>query len=554
MNKIILIIKREYLYRVKKKTFIIMTLIGPLLFAALMILPAWIAQLEDTEEKTIAVIDNSQIFDKTKFSQKAVNNIIDKYQKSINKIISNEQFGKRKVINSIIDNSKISINNIFINDTIINKTEINTFLDSAKTSITQLIDNKKTVHEIDTTLTHQKLTINFIINQFSHLKNKLPDTDYLKFRFINSTYEKTKKDFAESNYYGLLLIPENILKSNKAQYYSEKDITLGIKSHISNSIEKEIERQKFKAEGIDENVLKTIKTNINVQSIKWTETGEEKENGPEIKMIIGYVSGFLIYLFIFMFGAQVMRGVIEEKTSRIIEVIISSVKPFQLMMGKIVGIAFVGLTQFLLWVILTILIVSGVKLAVFPEKDASQLKAQTEIISSANSMQTIQTMQPSDADAGLSEIKNIFGSIENINFGVILGSFLFYFLGGYLLYAALFAAVGSAVDSEADTQQFMLPITIPLILAIIVMMNAIQTPDSPIAFWFSIIPFTSPVVMMVRIPFGVPYWQLFLSMGLLIVTFIACTLLAAKIYRTGILMYGKKISYKELWKWLRYKS
>ncbi len=554
MNKIILIIKREYLYRVKKKTFIIMTLLGPVLFAALMILPAWIAQLEDTHVKTIAVIDNSQIFDKTKFSEEAVNDIINKYQNSINKIIANEQLGKRRVINSIIANSKISINNIFYNDSIINRTKINNILDSTKTSITQLVDNKKTAYSIDTTLTHQKLTINFIIEQSSHLRNKLPDTDYLKFKFINSSYDKIKKNFSKSEYYGLLLIPKNILKSNKVQYYSEKDITLGIKSHISNSIEKEIERQKFQSEGIDENVLKSIKTNINVQSIKWTENGEVKENGPELKMIVGYVSGFLIYIFIFMFGAQVMRGVIEEKTSRIIEVIISSVKPFQLMMGKIVGVALVGLTQFLLWVILTLMIVMGVKSSVFPEKDASQIKAKTELVSSSNSMQTIQTMQTADNDAGLSEIENIFSSIGNINFGVIIGSFIFFFLGGYLLYAALFAAVGSAVDSEADTQQFMLPITIPLILAIIVMMNAIQSPDSSLAFWFSIIPFTSPIIMMVRIPFGVPYWQLFLSMGLLIITFIATTWFAAKIYRTGILMYGKKISYKELWKWLRYKN
>ncbi|RLD63147.1 MAG: ABC transporter permease [Bacteroidetes bacterium] len=554
MNKIILIIKREYLYRVKKKTFIIMTLIGPVLFAALMILPAWIAQLEDTEEKTIAVIDNSQIFDKTKFTKTAVNIVIEKHRKSINKIISNEKLGTKNVINSIIDNSKKSINSVFDNNTIIDKTKINNLLDSTQTSISQIISNRKTAHSLDTTFQHQKFTVNLILSRSSHLKKKLADTDYLKFKFINSSYEKAKTDFVESGYFGLLLIPENVLKSNKVQYYSEKDITLGIKSHISNSIEKEIERQKFKSEGIDENVLKSIKTNINVQSIKWTEDGEEKGNGPEIKMIIGYLNGFLIYLFIFMFGAQVMRGVIEEKTSRIIEVIISSVKPFQLMMGKIIGIAFVGLTQFLLWVILTIMIITGVKSAVFPEKDASQIKAQTELISTAGSMQNIQGIDAVDAEQSMSEIENIFGSIENINFGIILGSFLFFFIGGYLLYAALFAAIGSAVDSEADTQQFMLPITIPLILAIIVMMNAIQTPDSPIAFWFSIIPFTSPVIMMVRIPFGVPYWQLFLSMGLLIITFIGATWVAAKIYRTGILMYGKKTTYKELWKWLRYKS
>ncbi|HSH51392.1 MAG TPA: ABC transporter permease, partial [Bacteroidales bacterium] len=251
-----------------------------------------------------------------------------------------------------------------------------------------------------------------------------------------------------------------------------------------------------------------------------------------------------------MFGAQVMRGVIEEKSSRIVEIIVSSAKPFQLMMGKIVGIALVGLTQFLLWIILTFIIVSGVKTAFFPElgtKNAQEVVVQ-DMFEEQN-MEQIENIQPQNMD----QFSGIFNSIKSIDFGVIIGSFIFFFLGGYLLYGSLFAAVGSAVDNEADTQQFMFPITIPLILGIFVMINAINTPDSPIAFWFSIIPFTSPIVMMVRIPFGVPYWELALSMALLILTFLATTWMAGKIYRTGILMYGKKVNYKELWKWIRYK-
>jgi len=222
------------------------------------------------------------------------------------------------------------------------------------------------------------------------------------------------------------------------------------------------------------------------------------------------------------------------------------------MMGKIVGIAMVGLTQFILWIILTFGIVIGVQTAMFPElgtKNAQEVAVQG-LFEQENMAQLENQMQPQDMD----QITSIFNSIKSIDFGVMLGSFLFFFLGGYLLYGSLFAAVGSAVDNETDTQQFMLPITIPLILGIFVMMNVVQNPESSIAFWFSIIPFTSPIVMMVRIPFGVPYWELALSMGLLVITFIGSVWLAGKIYRTGILMYGKKVNYKELWKWLKYKS
>jgi ABC-2 type transport system permease protein len=270
-------------------------------------------------------------------------------------------------------------------------------------------------------------------------------------------------------------------------------------------------------------------------------------------MILAMFSGILIYFFIFMFGAQVMRGVIEEKTNRIIEVIISSVKPFQLMMGKITGIGLVGLTQFLLWVILTGTIVtiatSSFSMKIKPGAATEQLMP-----SQAKGM-SIQLPNAADSTKVSGEQSNeVINAIESIDFTVMIGMFLFFFVFGYLLYAALFAAVGSAVDSEADTQQFMLPLTVPLILSIVMAQYVIQEPNGPVAFWFSIIPLTSPVIMMIRIPFGVPYLQIILSMVILVAGFLGATWLAAKIYRTGILMYGKKVSYRELWKWLKYKN
>jgi ABC-2 type transport system permease protein len=228
-----------------------------------------------------------------------------------------------------------------------------------------------------------------------------------------------------------------------------------------------------------------------------------------------------------------MRGVIEEKTNRIVEVIISSVKPFQLMMGKIIGVALVGLTQFILWIVLTMALAALAELLLFNPN---------ELISQANSAENTEIM---------SKITNLIGGI---NFMQIILCFIFYFISGYLLYSSLFAAVGSAVDAEADTQQFVVPITVPLLLAIMLIQPVMDNPDGTLAFWMSMIPFTSPVIMMVRLPFGVENWELFISMLSIITGFVATTFLAAKIYRTGILMYGKKISYKELWKWLSYKG
>ncbi len=447
MNKIKLIISREYLTRVKKKSFLVMTILGPILFAAMMIVPAWIASREDTEVRTIAVIDSSGIF-----------------------------------------------------------------------------------------------------------VDRITNTDYIKFEYLeNKSVNSLKKNFLESKYYAVLhILPSITYEPTAVHLFSNKQPSFSIKSHIANSMEQELRNQKLRANGIDENVLKSIKSDVSIRTIQWTDDGETKESSTEVNMAIGYASGFLIYFFIFLFGAQVMRGVIEEKTSRIVEIIISSARPFQLMMGKIIGIALVGLTQFLLWIILTFIIITGVKTVFFPELGTPN--AQEVVVQDLFDQGTMPQIETMQAPQNLDKFTSILNAAKSINYGVLLGSFIFFFLGGYLLYGSLFAAIGAAVDNETDTQQFMLPVTIPLIIGIVVMMNVVQNPESPIAFWFSIIPLTSPIVMMVRIPFGVSDWELALSMGLLVITFIGSTWMAGKIYRTGILMYGKKVNYKELWKWLRYKS
>jgi ABC-2 type transport system permease protein len=286
--------------------------------------------------------------------------------------------------------------------------------------------------------------------------------------------------------------------------------------------------------------------------MKIGEDGKESKSYTEISMVLGMFSGILIYFFIFMFGAQVMRGVIEEKTNRIVEVIISSVKPFQLMMGKIIGVGMVGLTQFLLWVVLTFGIVTVVTSSFIP-KNVKQ-SATEQIIKQNKAYSPDQIPEQVISQNKEGGVNEVMDALNSVDFPVMIGAFIFFFVFGYLLYAALFAAIGGAVDNEADTQQFMLPITVPLILAIVMAQYVIQDPDGAVSFWFSIIPFTSPVIMMIRIPFGVPIYEVILSMVLLLLGFLGTTWLAGKIYRTGILMYGKKVNYRELWKWLRYRN
>ena len=341
---------------------------------------------------------------------------------------------------------------------------------------------------------------------------------------------------------GVIYIAASGLNGNRQQadfFYMTSEPSMdqlnGISSKMTSSL-----RQKLMQEvgGMSQEVY-TLVNEAEVEiGAKNMETGEQTYS--EVKTVLGYLFGFLIYLFIFMFGGMIMSGVIEEKTNRIVEVLISSVRPMQLLTGKIVGISLVGLTQLLIWGVLTFLLVFVGGLAFGGGIDAESLAAAQQMASGA----------PIEMDA----MGKVMDMIHSVNLSRLFMIFIAYFIGGYLLYAALFAAVGAAVENENDTNQFMLPITVPLILSIVVSVNILNDPNGPVAFWFSMIPFTSPIAMMIRVPFGVPGWELALSLGLLVLGCIGTTYVAAKIYRVGILMYGKKTSYKELWKWLRYKA
>ena len=440
MNKLGIIIKREYLTRVKNKSFLIITFLGPIFFVALMIAPALLALNSDKMEskKAIAVLDETGWFD-------------------------------------------------------------------------QKFDNTET-------------------NTFVYYEE-------------NENIDSLKKLVFEDIYDAILYIPGTSLNVPvNAKLYSDKQISMTLSSYIENTMKKEVEHKKLLASGIDPDIVKSANTNINVTNIRMDSENKEETRYTELESIIGFVLAFVIYFSIFLFSSQVLRSVIVEKTNRIVEVIISSVKPFELMMGKIIGNALVGLTQFTAWIVLTLAIyffASGIILG--PELMSATGTVMTEEISNL-----VETTEAQDI---MLEAVNM---IQTINFSAILWSFLFYFLFGFLLYAALFAAIGGMVDNETDSNQFITILTIPLILAIICSPAMMENPESGLTLWLSMIPFTSPIAMMIRIPFGVPYMQLGISIILLILTFVLMTWIAAKIYRTGILMYGKKPTWKEIWKWLKY--
>ena len=325
-----------------------------------------------------------------------------------------------------------------------------------------------------------------------------------------------------------------------------------LKNEIASQLRQKIETVK-RAEVIAktqmpnlETELDATKTPVLVRTLLVTDTGDAKESSSEITSIIGLVAGLIIYFFIFMYASQVMKGVIEEKTNRIIEVLVSSVKPFQFLLGKIIGVAAVGLVQFLIWIVLGGGIILISQAFFMPNLDLEALKNANDLNMFAQGTE----INPEQ----LAIIQNLVKTIDPMFILKFVGAFLFYFIGGYLLYASLFAAIGAAVDNETDSQQFMTPLSIILVVALYIGVAAMKSPESPMVFWSSLIPFTSPVVMLVRIPFGVPAWEIITSMGLLVGSFLFFTWLSGKIYRVGILMYGKKVTWKELYKWLRYKA
>jgi ABC-2 type transport system permease protein len=449
MNKSILILKREYLTRVKKKSFIIMTLLVPLMMAALTILPAYLATMDDSEERTIAVYDPTSL-----------------------------------------------------------------------------------------------------------ILNKIESTEFTKFHYIpEHEYNELSKNFKSGKFYALLFVPTNILTTNQAELISDKQITFDIKNMISNRIENIIEGEKrqqvINETGVPdlEKKLAATRTRIKLNTIKLGDKGEAVKSSTEMAMAIGYAAGFLIYMFVFIYGTMVMKGVMEEKSSRIVEVIISSVKPFQLLFGKIIGIGLVGLTQIAIWIVLGTALTTGVAAYMGQGSAETAIQAQN-IMSGSQAMEQMGAASPAKENMVL----DIIQMIGNLNIPLIIFALFFYFIGGFLLYASLMGAIGSAVDSDEDAQQMMLPVTMPLIFSIIILFAVAKNPEGPLAFWASMIPFTSPVTMMVRIPYGIPAWEIILSMSVLVGTILGTIWVAGKIYRTGILMYGKKVTLREIVKWLFYKN
>jgi ABC-2 type transport system permease protein len=389
-----------------------------------------------------------------------------------------------------------------------------------------------------------------VIDETGLFQNKFPGTSNIKFENLYMSYSAASEQFDELGYDAILYIPETVVNNpNAAKLSSEKDMGLGVTSMIEGIIKRELEAHRLALTGIDKDVLKDVSVNVHVSTFSLKE-GKEERSYSEIRLALGFISGFLIYLFIFLYGAQVMRGVIEEKTNRIVEVIVSSIKPFQLMLGKIAGVAMVGLTQFILWIGFTFVIVFGLQQS---NPDMFKYKEPPKVFVDSKGLSPTEVMQQQEAmQLNQSQLNQLLDGVNHIQFGTMLITFVFFFLFGYLLYAAMFAGIGSAVDNDADTQQFMLPVTVPLLLGLISLNFVLNNPDGPVAFWLSIIPFTSPIVMMARIPFNPPAWQIGLSMLMLVLGFIFTTWLAGRIYRTGILMYGKKPSLRELFKWLKY--
>ncbi len=447
MNKVFLIIWREYFERVRKKSFLLMSILGPVLIAGGFGLMVWLGNADKTEQKVL-VIDASQAFYKT-----------------------------------------------------------------------------------------------------------LPDNDFIRFYYPDTKLNDAIKDFYKTDYTCILYVPYNIAQGNNTsvQLFYKKSPGFAVTQYLRDVMQNKLYEFKLAANNINPSIIKSARQKINIINEKIYENGKSKESKTDILVGVGFACGVLIFMFLTIYGTQVMRSVMEEKTSRVVEIIISSVRPFQLMIGKILGVALVGVTQFLIWIVLTTILTTVVSTTLIKNitSDAALKNAQMETVYKQGSNANIKDLQKIDSRM---EAIEMIGDLKGLDFTEIAICFFLYFIGGYLFYSALFAAIGSAVDSEADTQQFMLPVMLPLIIGYVMTVNVMQNPEGNIAFWGSMIPFTSPVVMLARLPNGVPFYQICISLSLLVVGFIFTVWIAGRIYRTGILMYGKKVSWKEIIKWISYKA
>jgi len=434
MNHLPLIIKREYLAKVKNKSFILMTFLSPLFIVALLSLIAYLISVNNEKVRTISVLDESGI-----------------------------------------------------------------------------------------------------------LSEALISSDQILYESLNGMdLEDAKTTSNSNNAYGLLHVPDLALEdvSEKIKFYSKESPSLSLISSLESKIEKRIGELKLKKMGVDLSKISASKTYVNINQEDF-EGVKKSKAGSFLKLVFGGAAGYLLFMFIIIYGNLIMRSVIEEKSSRIIEVIISSVKPLQLMLGKIFGTSLAGITQFAIWVIL-IAILSFAASSFFG------------IDLSANPQQEMMTAAVSDVNAN-SELQALIAELHSLPLINLIVAFVLFFVGGYLLYSSLYAAIGAAVDNETDTQQFLMPVVILLVVGFYVgFFTALEDPHGTISVVFSYIPFTSPIVMLIRIPFGVPIWEQILSLSVLIFSFLVTVWIAAKIYRVGILMHGKKPSYKDLIKWLKY--
>ena len=451
MRNIKTIISREYLTRVKKKSFLITTFIVPVLFAAMCILPSVIMLMAEDKGKEIAVVDNSGI-------------------------------------------------------------------------VMPYLTDSKTVAYKDCT---------------------------------SETISDKKAFVTEIGVDALVMISEidPVTKTMSVASYSDKPLSIDLVDGVRSKINDALEDYRISQYDIADlkAIMQDIKVDVPVSTYVFDESGQEKQSSFEVPMIISMVLSMVIYLFVMMFSGMVMQSVIEEKSSRVVEVLVSSVKATELMFGKIIGVACVALTQFFLWIVLTLVLVGGFSAFVGFDSlmgDPAQAEQMMEMTSQMGGVNVADMTASLSQDTGLSTILN---TLKDFNWGQMVFAFIIYFVLGYLLYASLFAAVGSAVENEADTNQLQMPLTVPLMLAFFVALYAFKAPDSSLVFWGSMVPFTSPIVMLARIPYGVPTWELVLSIVLLAGTFVASAWVSAKIYKIGILMFGKKTTFKDLWKWLNQK-
>lgn len=392
-----------------------------------------------------------------------------------------------------------------------------------------------------------------VIDQSGLFKDKFKSDKNTTFEFINQPISEAQKKLKGKEGNLLVFIPANIMEQPKGlQIYSEKNIGPMLQGRIEKIVQQELRNIKLSKAGITQQVIEEANQNVDAQTFNLDDEGKTRSSSTMAAYVAGYAAAFLLYIFILIYGAGVMQGVMEEKSNRIIEVIISSVKPFHLMMGKILGVAAVGLTQFLLWGVLTF----GVTSATQTLFGFNRFTATEEVLNQQTPQadpELKKEIEKSQSNT-LKTINDFSASAQSLPLVQIFVCFLFYFLGGYLLYSSLYAAIGASVENQQEAGQFTFPIMLPIIAAIFFAQLAINQPDGSLAFWTSMIPFTSPVVMMARIPFGVPAWEIALSMVLLVLGFVGTTWLAARIYRVGILMYGKKVNYKELSKWIFYKG